>query len=585
MHQKEYTPHSFSDRTPLFEVQDLCYRYGDGRKALEGISLTVYAGDRIALAGHNGAGKTTFIKHLNGLYRPERGHVAYRGSPLDAPENLRLARTEIGILFQDPDDQLFSNTLYEDIAFGPLNQGISAGQADALVKHAAACVDLADLLHRPPHQLSYGQKKRAALATVLSMRPQVLVLDEPTANLDSRQERLLWDLIQDFAGTLIVISHDLEFLYGLCDRAVVFERGRIHHDFTMRELVSQPALMRSHGLDFNFRFHCCQDGDPVHHHHNGHTHDHSRARQHESHTHDHSHEHHHHGAEGTSREDAGPSGPVDRHHTPAHEKTGMPPAAENGSLISIEDYSFRYPGGIWGLRDVTLAIRRGEDLAIVGENGAGKSTLAHCLVGVLSGEGTHLFLGKPVKPGPKSQLWRKVGIVFQNPADQLFCPSCAEEVAFGPRQMGLPKGEVRRRVSEALEMVKLEGFDDRVPLHLSAGERKRLAVAAALSMNPEVLILDEPTAHLDPYSEELLVEILVRLPLTKILISHDIPLIRALCQRVAVLHKGKVARDYGLEEFTHDQHLISMNGLDYTYRNHCHEEILALQKAAGNGLE
>lgn len=564
MHQKEYTPHSFEGKEPLFRIRDLGYRYGDGRRALEGIDLDIYPGDRIALAGHNGAGKTTFIKHLNGIYRPQHGEILYRGEPLDSEERLLQARLEIGVLFQDPDDQLFCNTLYEDIAFGPLNQGLSRSKADAVAQHAAQTVGVSEFLYKAPHRLSYGQKKRAALATVLSMKPQVLILDEPTANLDSKQENLLWDLIQDFAGTLVVISHDLAFLFGLCERAVVFEEGQIHHDFTMRELVSQPALMRSHGLDFNFRFHCCQNGnsedhahDHYHHHHNDHQHGPDVP---------HAHHHHDHGPELT----AAPH----RHHEHPH---------SGKNLIDIEDYSFRYPDGAWGLRKVSLQIGRGENLAIVGENGAGKSTLAHCLVGVLSGEGALLVDGQPVCNGAKSDLWRKVGIVFQNPADQLFCPTCEEEIAFGPRQMRLGKKEIRGRVSHALELVRLSGYEKRVPLHMSAGERKRLAIAAALSMTPEVLILDEPTASLDPQNEELLIHILADLPITKILISHDIPLISALCNRVVVLHKGSKVRDYELEDFVEDHHLVSLNGLDYTYRNACHERIVALRNANREG--
>ncbi|MCE5333867.1 MAG: ATP-binding cassette domain-containing protein [Desulfobacteraceae bacterium] len=551
MHQSIYAKHTCSEREPIFEIRDLCYRYKDGRRALDGIGLTIYAGDRMALAGHNGAGKTTFIKHLNGIYAPEKGEVRYKGGPLSAGEALRRARLQIGILFQDPDDQLFCNTLYEDIAFGPCNQGHSTLETDRIVRRASLQVGLDDLLHKPAHRLSYGQKKRAALATLLSMQPEVLILDEPTANLDSKQEHLFWDLLQDFPGTLLVISHDLEFLYGLCERAVVFESGRIHHDFTMRELVSQPELMRSHGLDFNFRFHCCQDG-------NGHEHAHEGHHHHHPHTHGHAHP----------------------HPRPANETRALDVlTAQNGSVLSLQDYSYTYPDGTTGLRDVSIGIRDGENIAIVGENGAGKSTLAHCLMGVLSGEGTLLFKGTPPRPGPKSDLWRKVGMVFQNPADQLFCPSCEEEAAFGPTQLGLPRSEIRERVAEALSLVRLDGMEKRVPLHLSAGERKRLAIASALSMRPEVLILDEPTAHLDPRNEELLIEILQGLQITKILISHDVPLIRTLCRRVAVLHKGRIVRDYGIEEFVSDHHLISLNGLDYTYRNACHEQILALQRA------
>jgi energy-coupling factor transport system ATP-binding protein len=168
-------------------------------------------------------------------------------------------------------------------------------------------------------------------------------------------------------------------------------------------------------------------------------------------------------------------------------------------------------------------------------------------------------------------------MVFQNAADQLFSPSCREEVAFGPEQLGLSKTEVRRRVEQALELVGLSGYAKRPPLHMSGGERKRLAIAAALSLEPEVLILDEPTASLDPRSEELLLQILGDLPITKILVTHDLFFVHQLCVRTVVLHQGRIIRDYATREFLADEHLQAVNGLDYTYKNSCYQEIQALQ--------
>ncbi len=178
----------------------------------------------------------------------------------------------------------------------------------------------------------------------------------------------------------------------------------------------------------------------------------------------------------------------------------------------------------------------------------------------------------------RKELWRHCGLVFQDPADQLFCPSCREEVAFGPRQLGLPADEVDARVQEALKMVRMEGFDERIPHHLSAGERKRLALASILSMRPRVLILDEPTANLDPQSEEILCEILKQLDVTRIVISHDMDIIAMTCARTLVMHRGRLIRDYPTQAFTSDENLISINGLDYTFKNQCCQEIMQLQK-------
>jgi energy-coupling factor transport system ATP-binding protein len=533
--------------SPVLEVQNLSFRYPAGGPALDSIDLSIHPGDRLALVGHNGAGKTTLVKHLNGLLRPLSGTVRFLGAHLEG-SHLSSARLQIGLLCQDPDDQLFCNTLDEDIAFGPYNQGLNSEDIEERVQSALNAVGLEGFRYKAPHHLSYGQKKRAALATLLSMEPQVLILDEPTANLDPKQERLFLDLLGNFHGTLVCISHDLLFLYEICSRAVVLEKGRIHHDFSMQELVSETKYLRAHGLDFTFRFSCCRD-DGEHPHHHAHPH------------------HHRHAAV----------------QTVSHSPLPCPQAAEKTSpdgLVLLEDFSFRYPDGSWGLRNVDLVIEEGESVAIVGENGAGKSTLVSCLAGILEGEGTYAFGGEPVVGRRKEQLWREIGLAFQDPADQLFCPSCAEEVAFGPKQLRLPPEEIQKLVDESLDRVRLNGFEERVPHHLSAGERKRIALAAVLSMNPRLLILDEPTANLDPQSEELLCRILTQLRATRILVSHDIDIIALLSRRTIVMHQGRVIRDYPTAEFIQDRSLVSINGLDYTFKNACCQEIMRLQDRA-----
>ena len=246
--------------------------------------------------------------------------------------------------------------------------------------------------------------------------------------------------------------------------------------------------------------------------------------------------------------------------------------------MEVQHFSFRYPDGTQGLKDVNLIVRPGDSIALVGENGAGKSTLAGCLLGVNRGSGFYFFEGREVDEARRKTLWKRVGMVFQNAADQLFCPSCYEEVAFGPRQMGISGDELEERVREALAMVRLQGFADRVPLNMSGGERKRLAVASVLSMGPEVLLLDEPTAGLDPQGEELLMEILQDLAMTTILITHDLFFINNLSRRTVVMHEGRIIRDYTTREFLADEHLQAINELDYTYKSDCGRRIMAMRK-------
>ena len=523
----------------LFALDRLSFTYPDGNEALREISLSIRRGDHIALVGKNGSGKSTLVRHLNGLLPLQSGSLHYQGKTLD-PRLLADMRLNIGILFQDPDNHLFCNTLYEDVAFGPMNKGLARDEVDQLVKRCLADVGLSHLIYKPAHHLSYGQKKRAAFAAILAMQPEVLILDEPTANLDPKQELIFKELLRAFQGTLIIIDHDLLFLYDLCDRAVVLADGHIHHDYSFQELVSQRNALREHGLDFTFRFTCC-----------GNDHSHPQTS---------SHQHHHH----YTHEHGG----KDSHTLIADEKT---------PILELQHFNYCYPDKTAGIIDANLIVRRGETIALVGENGAGKSTLAACLLGLHHGEGFFLFHGEQLNQDMRRNLWKQVGMVFQNSADQLFCPSCWEEVAFGPQQMGLSKKEVEMRVAEALNNVRLSGYEKRVPLNMSGGERKRLAIAAALSMQPEVLILDEPTASLDPQSQELLLGILNNLNMTRILITHDMFFIRELSNRTLVMHQGRIIRDYPTSTFLADDHLQDINGLDYTYKSHCLDQIMDLQ--------
>ncbi len=530
---EEHTPRE--GELPLYGLDSLSFRYPDGTYALHDISLKIHQGDRIALVGRNGSGKTTLVKHLNGLHSCQEGSISYKGLPLieSMLPDLRLAT---GVLFQDPDDHLFCNSLFDDVAFGPMNQGLDEDTVISRVLEQLTAVGLEKLCYKPAHLLSYGQKKRAAFAAIMAMHPEVLILDEPTANLDPRQEKIFKELLREYTGTLIIIDHDLLFLYDLCNRAVVMSDGAIHHDYSFDQLVSQRGSLREHGLDFTFRFSCCGDHQSVH------------VHQHYHHTHEH---------------------PIGAIHTPS--VLPVPP------LMELQHYSFRYGDGTLGLSNANLIIRPGDTLALVGENGAGKSTLAACLLGLNRGDGYFFVNGQPVNNALRKALWRRVGMVFQNSADQLFTPSCREEVAFGPKQMGVKGEELNDRVNDALARVHLQGFEDKVPLNMSGGERKRLAIAAALSMQPEMLILDEPTAGLDPHGEELLTEILESLGLTTILITHDLFFIERLTARAIVMHQGTIIRDYSTDEFLADDHLQSVNGLDYSYKSDCGRRIMALQ--------
>jgi cobalt/nickel transport system ATP-binding protein len=235
------------------EVSDLRFAYPDGLQALKGVNLTVPRGQRMALLGPNGAGKTTLVLHLNGVLTAAGGTVRVGGLEV-AKRNLKEIRRRVAIVFQDPDDQLFMPTLREDVAFGPANLGLEGGPLEARVDEALAAVGLEKVAGRPPHHLSFGERRRAAVATVLAMRPEVLVLDEPTSHLDPAAKRELADILQRLDLTVVMVTHDLPYALELCERAVVMNEGTITGDGPTHEVLADERLMRASRLELPYGF-------------------------------------------------------------------------------------------------------------------------------------------------------------------------------------------------------------------------------------------------------------------------------------------------------------------------------------------
>ncbi|GAO09661.1 putative ABC transporter ATP-binding protein [Streptomyces lydicamycinicus] len=238
---------------PSLAVSGLAYAYPDGHQALFGVDLTVGRGERVALLGPNGAGKTTLVLHLNGILEAGAGSVAVAGLPV-AREHLAEIRRRVGIVFQDPDDQLFMPTVREDVAFGPASAGLRGAELDARVTEALTRVGMAEFADRPPHHLSFGQRRRVAVATVLAMRPEILVLDEPSSNLDPASRRELADILRSLDVTVLMVTHDLPYALELCPRSVVLSGGVLVADGTTQELLCDAELMRTHRLELPFGF-------------------------------------------------------------------------------------------------------------------------------------------------------------------------------------------------------------------------------------------------------------------------------------------------------------------------------------------
>ena len=241
---------------PSLLIENLAFAYPDGNQALYGVNLRIEKGERVALLGPNGAGKTTLVMHMNGIHPTAHGSVHVAGQLVDAKdkESIKVIRSKVGIVFQDPDDQLFMPTVGEDVAFGPYNMGKRGAELDAIVDEALHLVGMSDFKDRPPHHLSFGQRLRVAVATVLAMKPEILVLDEPSSNLDPASRRELADILRSLDITMVMVTHDLPYAFELCERSVILSGGIIVADGKTSEILKNDELLKANRLELPVGF-------------------------------------------------------------------------------------------------------------------------------------------------------------------------------------------------------------------------------------------------------------------------------------------------------------------------------------------
>lgn len=232
-------------------IEELAFAYPDGNQALFGVNLKISKGERVALLGPNGAGKTTLVMHLNGILSTLHGKVFVAGKLVDSKdkEGLKQIRSKVGIVFQDPDDQLFMPTVGQDVAFGPYNMGLRDAELDEVVTQALSMVGMLEYKDRPPHHLSFGQRRRVAVATVLAMKPEILVLDEPSSNLDPASRRELAEILHSLDITIIMVTHDLPYAYELCERSLILSGGIIAADGKTKDILKNEELLKKHRLE------------------------------------------------------------------------------------------------------------------------------------------------------------------------------------------------------------------------------------------------------------------------------------------------------------------------------------------------
>ena len=509
--------------------------YEGGVTALDDVSLEVARGERLCVLGANGSGKSTLASVICGLLAPDQGKVELVGEHVCADgrpdlEAYRRARRSLGLVFQNPDDQIVTSVVEDDVAFGPENLGVPSGQIAERVARELHRVALDGYAKADPARLSGGQKQRVAIAGALAMEPAVLVLDEPGSLLDVRGRAAILRVMGRLAkagATLVHVTHFMEEALE-ADRVIVLDHGRIALEGTPQEVFAHGEKLAGLGLEVPFAARLsqrlglpwtCSEKDVV---------------------------------DGLCARRAGRSGdrPARQTAAPTQQSTAsdarpaQPAGPSRHAIVSVDHVTFSYGRATPALDDVSLAIEEGSSVAIIGQTGSGKSTLLRLLCGLevpdagrvtVDGNDTSTRRGRRA-------VRRVIGYVMQHPERQLFAETVEKDVAFGPRNLRLPEEEVSRRVTRALEIVGLSGQREASPFTLSGGQRRLCALAGILAMDPKVLVLDEPTAGLDPRGRAMLRRVLARLRergITLVQVTHSME-DAARCDRVIALDQSRL---------------------------------------------
>lgn len=569
----------------MIECRGVSFSYDGATPALDGIDLNIEDGEFCCILGGNGSGKSTFAKHLNALLQPDAGTVRVNGMDASDPELVYDIRSTAGMVFQNPDDQLVATLVEDDAAFGPENLGVESAQIAQRVREALKAVGLVGFERHETHALSGGQKQRVALAGVLAMEPRVLILDEASSMLDPRGRKGLMKAchaLHERGMTIVMITHFMEEA-AEADRVAVFQAGRVAMLGTPEEILTRadelarlnldmPAsgclgrALRAKGVPI-----CAQvrEADMVA--------DIAQAY-----------------AERSRTGIAGRPFASDP-RIPDNVASALDGADAPEPVIEISHLSYSYslsarerrrwhkrsaaegasskqalwgndPSSPWALRNVSLTVRRGEFLGLAGHTGSGKSTLVQHLNGLIRPqEGFVRALGLDLSNKKDAAAVKaKVGVVFQYPERQLFAETVTQDVAFGPHNLGLPQDEVDRRVESSLSRVGLDlsTVGDKSPFELSGGQQRRVAFAGVLAMEPEVLVLDEPMAGLDPAARRDFLELIDRLHrdgLTVVMVSHSMDDLANCCDRIVVMNEGAVfAEGTPAQVFAHADELKSI---------------------------
>ena len=514
---------------------------------LKGVDLTIKKGEFIALLGRNGSGKTTFSKQLNAILRPSEGTVTVDEMGTRDAEKLYDIRQHVGMVFQNPDNQMVAANVEEEVAFGPENLGMESDTIVARVKQALEQVRMWKRRKTAPNHLSGGQKQRIAIAGILAMHPDYIVLDEPTAMLDPKGRKEVMEALQrlnqEQEMTVILITHDMEEA-ALASRGILLADGQMRFDGRPEKFFGADALLAEMGMEapLSYRVRKLIDSDVF------------EKKIGDARVEEATIDKREKVAEydKTGREWEASSELVDKKK---NKKAEAETDEKNQDLLSLQHVSYIYsPGTAYekvALDDVNLSLGKGEIVGLAGHTGSGKSTMIQLLNGLLKPtSGTVTFEGKDIhaKGYSGNYLRSKVGMVFQYPEHQMICDTVWEDVAFGPSKQGLTGEACETRVEEALRFVDLpEKYYQASPLQLSGGQKRRVAIAGVLAMQPEYIMLDEPAAGLDAEGKREIFDRIRQMSrepgIGVLLVSHSMEDLAEYADRIIVLDDGKKILD------------------------------------------
>lgn len=525
------------------QIKNLSFTYKNTeKKALDDIDFDLEEGEMIVIMGRTGAGKSTLCRCLNGVI-PKFNKGDFSGEVLIFGESTRNKHIyelsqKVGLVFQDFEPQLFSTNVELEVAFGPENIALPRDEIKARVKYALKTVGLEGFEDRQPYNLSGGEKQRLAIASVISSKPRILVLDEPTTDLDPKGRGDILSALRklkDESISLILVEQDAEDVLD-ADKIVIMDNGKILLSGKTTEVFSNIGLLEEYGIrppQITKLFEeISQKPLPF-------TIDEAYLRL-------------------KNRLNSDKYECILREDEKRKDVYGQ-------VAIEIKGLKYSYPETGDVLNGVDLQIREGEFVAIIGQNGSGKTTLAKHLNGMLRPSSGKIFcFGRDTENMNISELGKIVGYVFQNPDHQIFASTVKDELVFGPKNYGISQTEIETNVQQALKAVHLEGYEDKDPFLLTKGERQRIAVASVLSCKPGILILDEPTTGLDYSQQKSMMELLQNLNAqghTIIIITHALWVVAEYAHRAIVMNHGKIDMDGTVREIFSKQDILERIGM------------------------